>query len=107
VTVEGCAGVVGRGLDNHETCGALHSDLRLVNLAMLREQGCPQLGARIVQERTQPSSYQPHPVEPGALAGPGVSAGSALCVASRSSRSRTRPIPTPPWTDRTARFFSD
>jgi class 3 adenylate cyclase len=32
--------VVWRGLDNHETCGALRSGLRLVNLAMLREQGC-------------------------------------------------------------------
>jgi hypothetical protein len=42
---ERCAGMVGRGFDNHETCGPLHSNLRLVNLAMLREDGCPQLGA--------------------------------------------------------------
>ena len=34
-------GVAGRGLDNHETCGALHSNLRPVRLAMLRERGCP------------------------------------------------------------------
>jgi len=53
--------MVGRGFDNHETCGQLHSNLRLVNLAMLREDGCPQLGALGGQERKQPSSCQPHP----------------------------------------------
>jgi hypothetical protein len=45
--------------------GALHSNLRPVRLAMLRERGCP-VGRSGREERKQPSSCQPDPVEPGA-----------------------------------------
>ena len=47
----------------HETCGALHSNLRPVRLAMLTRLSAGRSGG---EERKQPWSCQPHPFEPGA-----------------------------------------
>jgi hypothetical protein len=52
------------GLDNHETCGTLHSNLRPVRSRCCGNEAVL-LGAWGGEQRQQPSSCQPHPFEPG------------------------------------------
>ena len=98
--------MVGRDLDNHETCGALRSNLRPVNSRCYGNEAVPlALGAA-------KRGSSPRPVSLSIWAWSRLlvrafSSGFALCVASGSSRNQTRPIPTPPWTNRPARFRSD